>query len=776
MAVTAKFLADFASFHAAVDKAEVELKSMETGASKVGASLSRMVDSLSGRKLVQDATLAAEAVDRIGGVTKLTASELTRLSAQAQTAADKLRAMGQDVPERLQRMATAASDLAPKLSLSQKAASLLTSTFGQFTLAGLASQAIDGLVSELKVFIATGSKLPAVEASFSRLSSALKVDSHAMLANLTTATKGMVSNYDLMLSANKAMLLGLPVTAQAMGELAKTATVLGKAMGQDATKSLEDLITALGRSSPLILDNLGLTVKVGEANEAYAAKLGKTVEQMTEAEKKMAFYEAAMEAARKKTQELGEQTQTLGEIAASVWTQVGNVISSTSAAINVGLGSALSSGRGFIDFLSDTMHFGSGAAIQAAALREQIKQLDAQRRASMGKDVDLTPALEKQATSTKKVADETTKHSKALKDVAVAAPEVSHALSLLEKAHQHQAAALKFEESQWKATTKATEAYLRALPTAKMQEFIPTINAVSGAIDGLGQSLTLTIPKMSMLEKVFGSAKDFGSALGSTIMSAIQGGGSPINAAAGFVGQSITTHIAKELTTKGGIAFSGAIGGMINSVLPGLGSLLGPLVGKISSAIAGLFNRDRGRDLVEDFAAGFGGFDALHVQLNTLGAEGERLWIKLTQGVGRNNPDEAKKAIDAITSALAKKQDASEDAVIATEAEAQATIETAAAASAALDELGGRLATNREEWSGWSEDVTGYLQALADTIRSMPIPGPLPTYQPPSGGSSSFSGGRGGSTTVQFVTPNMQVLAEGVIPQMPRAMSRLGVA
>lgn len=61
----------------------------------------------------------------------------------------------------------------------------------------------------------------------------------------------------------------------------------------------------------------------------------------------------------------------------------------------------------------------------------------------------------------------------------------------------------------------------------------------------------------------------------------------------------------------------------------------------------------KGRDVVKEFAASMGGFDALRTKLNALGAEGERLWIALTQGVGKNNPTQAKAAVDAITAALA---------------------------------------------------------------------------------------------------------------------------
>jgi predicted transcriptional regulator len=74
---------------------------------------------------------------------------------------------------------------------------------------------------------------------------------------------------------------------------------------------------------------------------------------------------------------------------------------------------------------------------------------------------------------------------------------------------------------------------------------------------------------------------------------------------------------------------------------------------KLITGIWTSFFGTAGRDLVKEFAASMGGFDALHVKLQTLGAAGEALWIKLTQGVGRNNPAEAKAAIEAINAALA---------------------------------------------------------------------------------------------------------------------------
>jgi hypothetical protein len=110
MALTGTFLADFTSFVTAVEQSEAKLRDFESGAGKVESALNRMVDSFSGRQVIQDATLMAEAVDRIGGVSKLTETELANVGARAQEAADKLRAMGQDVPPKIQAIADAAKN------------------------------------------------------------------------------------------------------------------------------------------------------------------------------------------------------------------------------------------------------------------------------------------------------------------------------------------------------------------------------------------------------------------------------------------------------------------------------------------------------------------------------------------------------------------------------------------------------------------------------------------------------------------------------------------
>ena len=87
MAIKAEFQADFSSFYDAVQQATVELRSFEAGAAKVEDQLTRMGNRFSGQKIIQDATLMAEAIERAGGVATLTEAELARVGRTANEAA-----------------------------------------------------------------------------------------------------------------------------------------------------------------------------------------------------------------------------------------------------------------------------------------------------------------------------------------------------------------------------------------------------------------------------------------------------------------------------------------------------------------------------------------------------------------------------------------------------------------------------------------------------------------------------------------------------------------
>jgi len=162
--------------------------------------------------------------------------------------------------------------------------------------------------------------------AFQNLSRSVGATADAFLVDLRAATKGTVSDLDLMRTTNNAVLLGVVKGQKEFAELATIARRLGRAVGRDTVNAINDLAVGIGRQSRLILDNLGLIVKVGDANAAYAAKLGKTVEQLTDAERRTGFFNAAIEAGRKKIAELGPDVDTLSDSWGKFTASLSNVI------------------------------------------------------------------------------------------------------------------------------------------------------------------------------------------------------------------------------------------------------------------------------------------------------------------------------------------------------------------------------------------------------------------------------------------------------------------
>jgi len=107
-----------------------------------------------------------------------------------------------------------------------------------------------------------------------------------LLFDLRLASRGMVSDFALMDSANRAMALG--IDKNNLPELLDIARVRAKVTGRTVTQAFEDISIGIGRQSRLILDNLGIIINVDEAYVEYAQTLGRTKDSLSELEKKQA--------------------------------------------------------------------------------------------------------------------------------------------------------------------------------------------------------------------------------------------------------------------------------------------------------------------------------------------------------------------------------------------------------------------------------------------------------------------------------------------------------
>ena len=141
---------------------------------------------------------------------------------------------------------------------------------------------------------AAAAALEPIENWFKRLSMQAWIASDKMLSAMRKASLGTVSDFNLMTAANKAYSLGVISNTDQMTTLMEIARVKGQAMGRTMNEALDDIVTGLGRGSAMILDNLGIVVNQTEAQKAYAESIGKTIEQLSDREKKQALINAVV--------------------------------------------------------------------------------------------------------------------------------------------------------------------------------------------------------------------------------------------------------------------------------------------------------------------------------------------------------------------------------------------------------------------------------------------------------------------------------------------------
>lgn len=129
------------------------------------------------------------------------------------------------------------------------------------------------------------------------------------LDELRVATRGTVSDIELMTNANQAMLLG--IDPKALPAMFKGALAASQATGRPVSSAIADITTGIGRQSRMILDNLGIIVNAEAANEAYAMSLGITSAELDENQKKAAFTAATMTALEENMTKVGEVTDSV---------------------------------------------------------------------------------------------------------------------------------------------------------------------------------------------------------------------------------------------------------------------------------------------------------------------------------------------------------------------------------------------------------------------------------------------------------------------------------
>jgi len=221
-----------------------------------------------------------------------------------------------------------------KLGDEAKASSTSSAAMGD-ALRGIAREALLGVaglaafgVAAKKAFdfAEEGAKIQQTGESFDMLMDALGAAPN-ILQQMKDAVGGTVDEMSLMSStmtlvagASSELAISMVDAAPRLLEIAKAANKLNPSLGS-TTFLYESLARGIKRSSPLILDNTGLVIKVGEANQAYADSLGVTVEALTATDKQQALLNAALSAGAVLIDQVGGNTDSAADSFARLTTR-----------------------------------------------------------------------------------------------------------------------------------------------------------------------------------------------------------------------------------------------------------------------------------------------------------------------------------------------------------------------------------------------------------------------------------------------------------------------
>jgi hypothetical protein len=199
------------------------------------------------------------------------------------------------------------------LDKAEKSGASLASTFGK--MAGVVGVATGAFLAIQKAFEfgRRGALITQTGESFDFLLEKIGA-APDLLNQLREASKGTITDLDLMSStatllagAGDKLAVSLADATPRLLEIAKAANKLNPALGSTAFL-YQSIATGVKRAQPLILDNLGITIKVGEANEAFAKSIGKTVEELNAEEKAMAILQGTLEAGDNLIAQVGGNT------------------------------------------------------------------------------------------------------------------------------------------------------------------------------------------------------------------------------------------------------------------------------------------------------------------------------------------------------------------------------------------------------------------------------------------------------------------------------------
>ena len=255
-----------------LDKVDKELTDLGKGAEKTSRDLDKVDKELT--DLGKDSNRTGQALDQVG-------KEMTDLGRESSRSGQQL---NQTV-----RIIIQAANANKQASQETKKAKLSWDALGR-------SKQL--LASGWDVAF-QGAKLQEARASFDDYARSIGKNSEDILIKLRKASGGTISDMGLIVTASKAMSLGVTTDSGKMANLLEIARNKARLFGIDTSQAFEDIVTGIGRNSPLILDNLGIKIPAG---------FEKMTEGMSDADKIAKLLELTLIEGNKQLKDMGGLT------------------------------------------------------------------------------------------------------------------------------------------------------------------------------------------------------------------------------------------------------------------------------------------------------------------------------------------------------------------------------------------------------------------------------------------------------------------------------------
>lgn len=203
------------------------------------------------------------------------------------------------------QIASLYADIGAKTDNFVKGAATVTGGLAKLGLSVGAITSTIGLLHDAWDFSVEGAQLERLASAGDEVARQYGGNMDLIIDKVKAASLGTVSEMDIISSSNRAMMLGLSADADKLANLMEVAAFRGRAMGVDTTKAFNDIVTGVGRASPLILDNLGIVINAKETYEKYAENIGKSASELTKAEKTQAIFNAVLDEGNKMLDDAG---------------------------------------------------------------------------------------------------------------------------------------------------------------------------------------------------------------------------------------------------------------------------------------------------------------------------------------------------------------------------------------------------------------------------------------------------------------------------------------